>query len=182
MRKVIVSNMVTLDGFFAGANGEIDWFVTDDDFFEYAVDLLRRVDTILFGRVTYEGMASYWVTVDESDAISERMNNLPKVVFSKTLETVDWKHSRLATQGLAEEIQYLKQQAGKDMVVYGSGEIVSQLARLGLIDEYHLIVVPTILGKGKPLFESAEKPVNLNLLRSRTLNKGVIILFYEPAK
>jgi dihydrofolate reductase len=182
MRKIIVSNMVTIDGFFAGPNGEIDWFMTDDDFFSYAVDLLNRVDTILFGRVTYEGMASYWTTAEANDPIAIKMNGLPKVVFSKTLDKAEWNNSTLAKGEIGVEVQKLKQQSGKDMVIYGSGKIVSALTQLGLIDEYHLIVVPTVLGKGMPLFEGIAKAVNLKLLETKLLKKGVIILYYAPAE
>jgi len=185
MRKVIVSNLVSLDGFFEGPNKELDWFVVEEEFFYYARDLLRSVDTILFGRVTYEGMASYWPTPDSADndpTITHKMNNLPKIVFSKTLSKVEWNNSRLVKGDIGEEIPKMKQEPGKDMVVFGSGEIVSALMQLNLIDEYRLIVNPVILGGGNPLFKGLQDKLNLKLLKTKTLNSGVIILYYEPQK
>jgi dihydrofolate reductase len=185
MRKIIVSNLVSLDGFFEGPNREIDWFVVEEEFFEYAKELLRSVDTILFGRVTYEGMASYWPTQaakDNDPTITHKMNNLSKVVFSKTLSTVEWNNSKLVKGNIAEEIPKLKQEPGKDMVIFGSGSIVSALTRLGLIDEYRIIVNPVILGKGNPLFKDLQDKFNLELLKTKKLKSGVVIFYYQPGK
>ncbi len=134
MRKIIASEMVTLDGFFAGPNGEIDWFVWNEEMAKYAIDLVSTVDTILFGRVTYELMASYWPSASpptEDPIIIDKMNNLPKIVFSNTLERVEWKNTRLIKQVTAEEILKMKNQPGKNMVIYGSGSIVPSLMNLG---------------------------------------------------
>lgn len=185
MRKIIVSNYITLDGFFAGPNGEFDWFVWDDETAEYAKGLLTSIDTILFGRVTYELMAGYWPTASppaEDPIIIDAMNNLPKIVFSKTLDKVAWKNSRLVKGDIAEEISKLKQQPGKDMVIYGSGSIVTTLARLGLIDEYRIFVNPVVLGSGKPQFKGIKDRLNLKLLTTKTFNCGVVLLHYQPAK
>lgn len=190
MRKIIVSNLVSLDGFFEGPNREIDWFVVEEEFFEYAKDLLRSVDTILFGRVTYEGMASYWPTQaakDNDPTITHKMNNLSKIVFSKKLSTVDpiiigWNNSKLVKGNIAEEIPKLKQKPGKDIVIFGSGSIVSALTRLGLIDEYRIIVNPVILGKGNPLFKGLQDKLNLELLKTQKLKSGVVIFYYQPGK
>jgi dihydrofolate reductase len=197
MRKLIVSNLVSLDGYFEGPNRELDWFVVEEEFLEYAKDLLRSVDTILFGRITYEGMASYWPTpaaADNDPTITHKMNNLSKVVFSKTLSTVDpiiigWNNSRLIKGNIAEEIRKMKEegglpagQAGKDMVIFGSGSIVSALTRLGLIDEYRIIVNPVILGKGNPLFNGIKDKFNLELIKTKTLKSGVVIFYYQPEK
>src|SRR5437879_2097801 len=154
MRKIIVSEMITVDGFFAGPHGEIDWHNVDAEFNEYALRLLDSVDTFLFGRVTYELMASYWPTplgLKDDPEIAEKMNSLAKVVFSKTLEKVEWQNSRLVKNDLATEVAELKQQPGKDIAIFGSGTIVSELAKLNLIDEYRLTVNPVILGAGKSL-------------------------------
>lgn len=184
MRKIIVSNYVTLDGFIAGPNGEIDWFVWDEEIAKYSRELLYSIDTILFGRVTYELMASYWPTASpttEDPVIIDAMNNLPKIVFSKTLEKVEWKNSRLAKGNISEEIPKLKQQPGKDMVIYGSGSIVSTLTQLGLINEYQIFINPIVLGSGKPLFKSMNDRLNLNLLKTKTFHCGVVLLCYETA-
>lgn len=185
MRKVIVSNYVTLDGFFAGPNGEWDWFVWDEETAKYSKELLSSIDTILFGRVTYELMASYWPTASpatEDPIIIDAMNNLPKIVFSKTLEKVEWKKSRLIKGNIADEVAQLKQQPGKDMVIYGSGSIVSTLTQLGLIDDYRIFVNPVVLGSGKPLFKDIKDRLNLELLTTKTFDCGVVLLHYQPAK
>lgn len=185
MRKVIVSNYVTLDGFIAGPNGEIDWFVWDEETAQYSKDLADSIDTILFGRVTYELMASYWPTpaaAAEDPVITEYMNNSPKIVFSKTLENADWKNTRLVKEINKEEILKKKQQPGKDIVIYGSGSIVSTLTQLGLIDEYQIMVNPVVLGNGKPLFRGMHDTLNLKLLKTRTFRCGNVLLYYQPDK
>ncbi|MFZ0895129.1 MAG: dihydrofolate reductase family protein, partial [Candidatus Nitrosopolaris sp.] len=189
MRKVILSNMVTLDGFFEGPNKELDWHIVDEEFNEYAIDLLSNVDAILFGRLTYQLMADYWPaaatnpSTSKSDLeIADKMNNLPKIIFSKTLQRVEWNNSRLVKENIAEEILKMKQQPGKDMVIFGSGSIVSSFMQLGLIDEYRIIVNPVVLGNGKPLFKGVNDKHNLKLLKTRVFSSGIVILFYEPVK
>src|SRR5689334_15159403 len=138
--------MVSLDGFFAGPNGELDWHVVDEEFNEFAIDQLNAMDALIFGRVTYEGMLSYWPTqiaIENDPEIADKMNTLPKLVFSKTLDRVEWgqwDNARLIKGDIGEEIAKLKQQPGKDMVIFGSGSIVSTLAQLGLIDEYRILI------------------------------------------
>jgi dihydrofolate reductase len=185
MRKIIVSNLVSLDGFMAGPNGELDWFVVDEEFNDYANDLLSKVDAILFGRVTYQLMADYWPTpsaTTNEPLIADKMNNLPKIVFSKTLEKVEWNNSRLVKDNIAEEISKLKQQPGKDMVIFGSGSIVSTFTQHGLIDEYRITVNPVVLGSGKPLFKSIKDRIKMKLLKKKTFDSGVVLLYYEPEK
>ena len=184
MRKIIVSNYVTLDGFFAGPKGEIDWFVWDEEMANYSKGLLTSMDTILFGRVTYELMAGYWPTASppaEDPVIIDAMNSLPKFVFSKTLEKVDWKNSTLVKGNIADEVAVLKQKPGKDIVIYGSGSIISALAQEGLIDDYLLFVNPVVLGDGKPLFNGIMNRLDLKLLGTRTFQCGVVLLRYQPA-
>jgi dihydrofolate reductase len=189
MRKVILSNMVTLDGFFEGPNKELDWHIVDEEFNQYANDLLSNVDALLFGRVTYQLMADYWPaaatnpSTPKSDVeIADKMNNLPKIVFSKTLQEVKWNNSRLVKDNIAEEISKMKQQPGKDMVIFGSGSIVSTLMQHGLIDEYRIIMNPIVLGKGNSLFKGIKDKHNLKLLKTKVLGSGVVILYYEPVK
>jgi dihydrofolate reductase len=189
MRKVILSNMVTLDGFFEGPNKELDWHIVDEEFNQYAIDLLSSVDVLLFGRVTYQLMADYWPaaatnpSTSKSDLeIADKMNNLPKIVFSKTLKEVKWNNSRLVKENIAEEISKMKQQPGKDMVIFGSGSIVSTFMQHGLIDEYRIIVNPIVLGNGNPLFKDINSKQNLKLLNTKVFDSGIVILFYEPAQ
>ncbi len=183
MRKVIVSEMVTVDGFFAGPKGELDWFVQDEELDKFAKDLLDSVDTILYGKATYELMAGYWPYATGSFA--DRTNKLSKIVFSKTLKETpwgEWNNARPIKGNLAKEVAKLKQQPGKDMVIYGSGSIVQALTNLGLIDEYRIIVNPVVLGNGKPLFKDIKGGVNLKLLKTKTFSSGVVVLYYQAQK
>ncbi|QLG28259.1 dihydrofolate reductase [Halorarum halophilum] len=184
-RSVVVSNFVTVDGCYAGPDGEIDWFVWNDETERYSRDQIDSFDTILFGRTTYELMEEYWPTsaADEEDpAITEAMNSLPKVVFSETLERVDWENSRLVDGDVEDEVRELKAQPGEDIVIFGSGSLVQTLTNLGLIDEYRLFVNPVVLGPGKRLFEDVEAEVDLELLDSRTFSNGVVLLDYRTAE
>ncbi len=183
MRKIIAQEMVTVDGYFAGPNGELDWFVWDDVLKNLSRDMLKSVDTLLFGRVTYDMMAAYWPTVsDEDPVIQKAMNGLPKIVFSRSLEKAEWNNTRLVREVIPEEILKMKEQPGKDMVIYGSGSLVSEFARHGLIDEYRLIVNPVVLGSGKPLFRGFKDHLKLNLLDARTLGSGNVLLRYQPVE
>jgi dihydrofolate reductase len=185
MRNVVLSMQVSLDGFIARPNGELDWHLVDGEFNEYAKDLLNSVDTLVFGRVTYQLMAASWPTATTNGpveaSIAERLNTLPKVVFSRTLKKVEWKNSRLAEGGIAEEILKMKQQPGKDIGIGGTS-IVSALAPLGLIDEYRILVVPVVLGSGKPLFKDIKDRINLKLRKTKTFGSGLVLLAYQPEK
>lgn len=185
MRKIIASNYVTVDGYFAGPNGELDWFVWDDEMAKFSTDQLKTVDTILLGRVTYQLFADYWPTptaYKENPIIAPMMNDLQKIVFSRTLDSAEWNNSLVVKENVTEEISRLKQQPGKDMVIFGSGIIVSEFARLGLIDLYRLIVNPVVLGKGKPLFKNMDNKLKLKLLNAKAQSSGNVILEYEPLK
>jgi len=180
VRKLIVSNVMSLDGFFEGPNKKFDWFVPDEEFLDYAKDLLRTVDTILFGRTTYEHMAGYWPSAPR-DEIADAMNNLPKVVVSRSLRKVEWNNSRLVKGEVAEEISKLKQMPGKDkdIVIFGSATLASSLLQLGLIDEYRVILSPILLGGGSPMFTDMKQRINLKLGKTKILRSGVIVLYYE---
>jgi dihydrofolate reductase len=184
MRKIIVSEMISVDGFFAGPNGEIDWHNVDGDFNKFAIDQLRKADTLLFGRVTYELMANYWPTpaaLKDDPVIAERMNNLPKIVFSKTLDNLAWNNSKLMKDISKEAIMKIKQAPGKDILLFGSGIIVSQFADLGLIDEYRLFVNPIVLGKGKTIFKDINGRIKLKLLSTKEFDSGNVLLCYQPS-
>jgi len=183
MRKLFVFNLVTLDGYFEGPNREIDWHNVDAEFNDYAVEMLNSVDTLLFGRVTYELMASFWPTPDaikNDPIVAERMNNLSKIVFSRTLDKAEWHNTRLVKENIEEDIQKMKNQPGKDIVILGSGSILTQFAQRGLIDEYRIIVNPVVLGDGKPLFKGIKDRLNLKLLKTRTFRNGNVLLYYQP--
>ena len=180
MRKLIVSNLMSLDGFFESTDKKLDWFVVEEEFLAYARDMLRSVDAIIFGRATYEYMAAYWPSAPR-DEIADAMNQLPKIVFSKTLGHAGWNNSRLVASDAGEEILKLKQQPGKDMVVLGSAALASSLLQQGLVDEYRVILHPCLLGAGHPLFKEIRGRIQLKLHKTKLLGSGVIVLYYEKA-
>lgn len=182
-------NLVSIDGFFAGTDGNIDWHVVDEEFNKAAVEMIQRFDTILFGRITYQLFESYWpraaedpATSKEDRIIANKIDEMTKIVFSKTLDKVTWKNSKLFREIVPEEIENMKQQPGRDIVIYGSGTIVQQLTSLGLIDEYQLMVNPIVLGSGKPLFKDINDWIKLKLINTRVFGSGVVLLRYQPDK
>ncbi len=180
MRKIIVSNMVSMDGFIAGPNGEIDWFVWDSELERRTIEMMGTIDTILFGRVTYELMANYWPnTTEDNPYIKERMNGVSKIVFSRTLDKVEWNNSSLVSEIDPERILRMKRMAGKNIAIFGSGQIVSAMARLGLIDEYRIVVNPVILGDGKSMFKGLKDSQKLKLIDTMQFGSGVAILSYQ---
>jgi dihydrofolate reductase len=175
--------MMSLDGYFEGPNQDLNWHHVDDEFNQFAVDQLNETDTILFGRVTYQMMERYWTTpaaVADDPIVTEAMNRLTKVVFSRTLDRVTWKNTRLVKDHIADEINRLKQQPGKDIAVFGSAALLSILMEIDLIDEYRLMVNPVVLGRGNPLFKESDQMARLKLLRARTFRNGNVLLYYEP--
>ena len=183
MRKLFMFNMVSLDGFFAGPNGELDWHNVDGEFNDFAIPQLDEIDTLLFGRITYELMASFWPTEEalrDDPVVAEKMNSLAKVVFSRTLARVDWNNSRLVKENAAEEVAKLKQQPGKDLALFGSANLMASLLPSGLIDEFRVMVNPVVLGSGMPLFSAIRSPLKLKLQKTRSFNNGNVLLYYEP--
>ena len=183
MRKLLVFNLMTLDGYFEGPNRDISWHNVDAEFNEYAIDMLNSVDTLIFGRVTYELMAGYWPTPDaikNDPIVAGKMNALPKIVFSRTLNKVEWNNTRLLKDVVPKEIEAMKQASGKDMMILGSGSIMSELANRGLIDGYGIMVNPIILGEGTPLFKGIKDRIKLKLVKARTFRNGNVLLYYQP--
>jgi len=184
MRKVFAFEVVSLDGYYSGPNQEFDWPVVDEEFDEFSLRQLGEVDTLLFGRVTYELMASYWPTpaAREGDPkTAAAMNDLPKVVFSRTLDKAGWANSRLLEDDAAEEVTRLKQQPGKDIAIFGSFDLTVSLLRLGLVDELRIMVSPVVLGDGLSLFRTAIERIGLRLLEARPFRSGNVLLTYQPA-
>jgi dihydrofolate reductase len=178
---------VTLDGFIAGPNGEMDWVMVDDEMGKYEYDIISSADTLLLGRVTYESFAGAWPYVPDNPSASEgekeyarKLNAMRKIVFSKTLQKADWHNSSLVNEVLLAEIKKWKQEPGKDMLIYGSASVVQALTNLGLIDEYQIFVHPVVLGGGKPLFANVQDRTKLKLVKTRTFNTGVVGLYYQP--
>ena len=183
MGKVISFNMVTLDGFFAGPDGAIDWHHVDAEFNEFAIAQLDSAGGLLFGRVTYQLMASYWPTdmgMKDDPVVASKMNALPKIVFSKTLEKAEWNNTRLVKGNVAEEISRLKRQPGKDWFLFGSADLASTLTNYGLVDEYRVMVNPVVLGSGKPLFKGVKDKLDLKLASTKAFRSGNVLLSYQP--
>jgi dihydrofolate reductase len=186
----VVSEFVTLDGVMQdpGGEGEIEhggWNIpyVNDEFAKYKVDELAASDALLLGRVTYQGFAKAWPDpshADTEDAYTTMMNHYPKYVVSTTLDKATWNNSHLIKSNVVEEISRLKQQPGKDILVFGSGELVQTLMQHSLIDEYHLQVHPVVLGQGKRLFRDGNNVV-LKLVDTVPFSSGAIALTYQPA-
>jgi dihydrofolate reductase len=184
MRKIFAFIMTTLDGYYEGPNQEFDFWVVDEEFNRFAVEQLDEADALLFGRVTYEGMAAYWPTpAGEQDdpRLAARMNGLPKVVVSRSLDKAEWASTRLIKDDVTEELTKLKQQPGKDIAILGSSDLTVSLLRMGLVDEVRIMVNPVVLGAGKSVFRTAGERIGLKLLKSRHFNSGNILLYYQPA-
>ncbi|MFW9972354.1 MAG: dihydrofolate reductase family protein [Candidatus Odinarchaeota archaeon] len=195
MRKVIFSMQVSLDGFISRPNGELDWLppINDEnlwkDIQEEMWNQLDSADTILLGRITYQFWENYWPNIKANPSSTENdikfshfADETQKIVFSKTLDKVEWKNTRLIKENIAKEILKMKKQSGKNMVIPGGASIAQTFMKLDLIDEYVLIIHPVILGSGKPLFEGLNNSIKLKLLRTRMLKSGAILVHYESVK
>lgn len=189
MRKIIVFNLVTIDGFFAGPKGEIDWHNYDAEMGAFSTEQMKSLGALIFGHTTYETMANYWPTPDgikSEPVVAEIMNNIPKIIFSKTMQEVKdgsvWKNVKVFHEIKPEEIMKMKEQEGGDIAIFGSGTIVQQFTNLDLIDEYRMIVNPLILGSGKALFKDVKSKRNLKLIKTKVFENGNILLCYEPRK
>jgi dihydrofolate reductase len=183
MRKVAVFNQVSLDGYFVDMQGDMSWAHKSDlEWQAFVEENARRGGELLFGRITYELMASYWPTpyaLENDPIVAERMNNMPKIVFSRTMDRATWNNTKLVKGDLIAEIRKVRQAPGKDLVIFGSGSIVSQLAQAGLIDEYQIVVNPIILGKGRTMFDGVQEKQPLKLTETRSFSNGNVLLCYE---
>jgi len=178
MSNVVLHLMTSLDGFYADADGGIDWHYADEEHEAVAVKLLNASGLLLFGRVTYQMMADYWPTVP-SDPIADRMNELPKAVISKSLTDVQWRGTQLINDEAVQAVRKLKQQIKGNITVLGSGRLAAALADAHLIDEYHIMVCPIALGTGLSLFSRLRSPHRLHLISANTRHSGVIDLRYR---
>lgn len=169
--------MVSLDGYVEGPNRDITWHVWDNEMAEYMMGFFQTVDTFLYGRVSYELMLEYWPS--QTGEFADVMNQTPKIVFSRTLDDVEW-NSRLVRENVPEEIQRLKQKPGKDLVLFAGADLASTFIQHDLIDEYRLIVNPVVLGEGTPLFQDVQSRLGLRLTQSRSFRCGNVLLCYEP--
>ena len=183
MRKLIAAMNMTLDGF---CNHEA--MSADEEIHQHYNELLSNADTLIYGRITYQLMESYWPSVVKNptgnkpmDEFAVLIGNISKIVYSRTLQHVDWKNTTLKKEVIQEEILELKQQTSKNIVVGSPGLIVA-LTHLDLIDEYQLGVQPTVLGSGLPLFKNIRDRIDLKLLKTKTFGCGAVMLYYEPTK
>ena len=177
---------ISLDGFTAGVNGEMDWILIDKEMFEVAGDRTREADTALYGRVTYNLMENYWPTAAVQPNASKHdiehskwYNNVEKIVVSKTMKGTDLQNTTIISENLTTEIRQLKKQAGKEIIMFGSPTVTHSLMEENLIDDYWLMVNPILLGKGIQLFKNLKDSIKLKLLTSKTFASGVICLHYE---
>ena len=180
MRKLIMWNLITLDGYFEGEkNWDLPWHerVWGEELERVSLDQLQSSDLLVFGRVTYEGMAAYWQTA--KGAVADYMNSLPKVVCSRTLQTASWNKTTLVKDNVVEEVARLKQQGNGDIFVFGSANLSKTLMNARLFDEYRLGIAPVIHGRGRLLFGDEVNPQGLQLLEARPLSNGCIILRYQ---
>ena len=184
MGKLGVFMLVTLDGYYEGPKRDISWHQHDKEGSEFAMEGLKSGSTLLFGRVTYELMASYWPTdhaISNDPVVAMGMNNADKIVVSRTLKKAEWNNTRLVKENIAEEIRKLKQAPGKNITLLGSGSILTQLAHQGLIDEYQFMIVPVVLGDGTPIFKGLKDRINLKLTSTRSFKNGNVLVCYQPA-
>jgi dihydrofolate reductase len=183
MRKLLSFMVVTLDGYYEGPNGEFDWPNVDAEFNEFSISQLNDIDTLLFGRVTYEGMASYWPTpaaLEFDPVIAERMNSIPKVVFSKSLTEATWRNSTLTSEDIATAVPKLKEESGGALALFGSPTLTVSLLEEGLVDELRVMVMPILLGAGKSLFTGLRDRVHVKLGQTLLFSSGNVLLTYQP--
>ena len=186
MQKLDVFNSVTLDGYFTGPDDDISWAHREDpEWNAFVEENSKGGGTLLFGRKTYEMMASFWPTPEAAASfpvVAQRMNQMPKVVFSRTLDQAPWQNTKLVKGNLAAEVRKLKAEPGEGISILGSGSIVAQLAGEGLIDEYQFVVVPVVLGAGRTMFEGLKGKVNLKPTGTRKFQNGNVLMRYRPAE
>ena len=180
---------MTVDGYIAGPNGEMDWMTLPwtEDINKYVDEIIDPVDTIVLGRKLAEGFIPYWATVaanpdDPEFTAGKKFTDTHKVVFTKTLDKSEWDHTVLAKGDLVDEITKLKKQDGKDIYACGGATFVSALIKQGLIDEFHLFINPTAIGNGMTIFKELDRKQNLTLVKSTSFDCGIVVLNYEPKR
>ena len=188
MRKLKLQVVMTLDGYIAGPNGEMDWMVWDwdDKLNEYVKEITEPVDCIVLGRKLAEGFIPYWTAAltnpEGAEEGAKKMVETPKIVFSKTLTKSEWDNTVLSNGDLVDEINSLKKQDGKDIIVYGGAIFISALIKHGLIDEFHLLINPTAIGNGMTIFKELDFRQSFNLIKAIPFECGIVVLYYEPKR
>ena len=183
MRKLSVFNSVTLDGYFTDKNGDMSWaHQADSEWNAFVAENASGGGMLLFGRITYEMMASFWpspAAFEQMPEVAEGMNNSPKIVFSRTMDKATWKNTTVVSGDIAAAVRKLKEEPGEPMVILGSGTIVSQLTQAGLIDEYQIALNPIVLGSGRTMFDGVKDKLRLKRTESRSFGNGNVFLCYE---
>ena len=183
MRELHVFNQLTLDGYFTGYNGDLSWAHKEDEEWNAFVEGNASDDgPLLFGRITYEMMKSFWPTtmaMEIMPKVATQMNNMPKIVFSTTMNEAGWENTTIIKENMTDHVRRMKLGTGSDMTILGSGSIVAQLAQENLIDEYHLVINPTALGKGRNLFQGMNQSISLTLVNTRVFHNGNVLLRYK---
>lgn len=181
MRKLKLQVQMSLDGFIAGPNGEMDWMEWnwDDELKKYVKELTDHVDCIVLGRKLAQGFIPYWTSHPEQEG-ADIFINTEKVVFTKTLEKSEWDKTVLAKGDLSEEINKLKKQDGKDIIAYGGATFVSALIKQGLIDDLHFFIDPAAIGKGMTIFNDSYSKQNFKLIKAKPFECGIVVLHYQP--
>lgn len=188
MRKLIMWNVMTLDGYFEGnKNWDLSFHnvIWGQELEKLSIEQLKSADYLVFGRVTYEGMAAYWTKAEGETAeqeVAKLMNSIPKIVISKTLKSAEWNNTTIISENASDEIRKLKDQDGKDIYVFGSANLSETFINDNLFDEYRIGIAPVILGSGRPLFRQSITPNNLSLVSTQQLLTGGVVLKYSNNK
>lgn len=185
MGRLGVFNFITLNGFYKGLNEDTSWHRHGDEEEKFSEEGVASESIILFGRVTYELMASFWPTenaIKMMPVVAEGMNKAEKIVFSRTLKKADWNNTRIIKDNMIEEVKKMKKTSGKDLTILGSGNITTQLAEHDLIDDYQIMIDPVAIGNGTSIFKGIGHKLDLELVDTRTFKSGVVLLNYRPLK
>jgi dihydrofolate reductase len=184
MRTLKLQVQMTVDGYIAGSNGQMDWMVWDwdNELKKYVKEITEPVDCIVLGRKLAQGFIPHWASNPEGEDTwgVDKMNKTPKIIFTKTLEKSEWDNSRLAKGDLVDEITKLKKQDGMDIIAYGGATFVSALINKGLIDEFHLFINPALIGSGMTIFKELDSRQNLTLVKAKSFDCGIVVLNYKP--
>lgn len=183
MRKLNIFNFLSLNGFYKNAQGDISWHKHGQEEGEYSVDMLQEDHILLFGRITYQMMESYWPTpfaLTNDPIVAKGMNEAEKIVFSSTLINANWNNTTIIKNNMVEEVKKLKNTPGKNLTLLGSGQVLTQLATHGLIDEYQLMIDPIAIGNGIPIFNGLKQQLALKLTDSKVFKSGTVLLTYRP--